>query len=142
MESLDDASVQYNDMLGTVALDWHDGGLHDFAKQCGLDPDKYFPLALTIYPAIDTGLTEWKLGLTFFATEKTVTGSSGTEISAYAQSHNGSIPTKRFGCVVPVRDFFSSAKRLRIVLKSGTFTDVKTIEYDPAHQPESILQPK
>lgn len=44
------ASVQYNDMKGTIAVDWADQrGFWRFVSDFGVDTDQYFPFGVNVY---------------------------------------------------------------------------------------------
>jgi hypothetical protein len=51
MSDLKKANVQYNDMEGSAALDFHGSfsELRDYAKDKGIDLEKYEPIGLDIY---------------------------------------------------------------------------------------------
>lgn len=43
------AHEQYNDAVGTVAIDWHDGGqLHRLAEAVGIDLKRHFPIGMSL----------------------------------------------------------------------------------------------
>lgn len=89
MQVLQEASVQYGDMHGTIAIDWHTGGeFHNFAKHCGVDIDRFFPVALNIYLGMDSGNLETFLGVTFYAVDKEEVGGSFDSIRQYAAAHD------------------------------------------------------
>jgi len=131
MAVLEDASVQYGDMYGTVALDWQQGSeIHDFAEECaGVDLKRYFPLALTMYVGVDSTSLEHFLGLTFYVADKSVVGESGDAICRYATEHDGKIPTERFEGKATLEQFNKYVKRFEIVLRPR-WREITTIEYE------------
>ena len=132
MAILEDASVQYGDMKGTVALDWHEGGGgHNFAAECaGIDLTRYFPLALTMFVGVDVSSSEHFLSLTFYAADKSVVGESGESICRYATEHDGKIPTERFEGKATLEQFTKHMKRFEVVLRPQRGFENITIEYE------------
>lgn len=131
MTILRPASTQYNHMTGTVAVDWHDGGLHDFAEHCGVDIDRFFPLAATITVAVVTSAREPFLLMTFYAADRSVVGKSADAINAYALEHDGRVPTKQFHGEATLREFAGFAKRFEVVLAPTKQKHIREIEYEP-----------
>ena len=90
-KSLPVASVQYGDMEGTAAADWHGGTeIYDLAKSKGIDTNKYSPVALSFYGVPPTSFT-------IYAVDNAVTGAiSFDEIDGYARQNNGTLPVVLF----------------------------------------------
>lgn len=90
LEPLPVAGVQYNDMIGTCAADWHSGTeLHEFSKSKGIDTDRYFPISLRMYGVIPTSFT-------IYAVNKEITNESYDEIHKYAKENDGILPVVKF----------------------------------------------
>ena len=131
MPILEDAQVQYNDIFGTIAIDWHEtGGFHDFAKHCGVDIDRYFPLAFELSPAIeDCDFDRPYFAVTIYAADTNKFGDSGQKITTYLEKHEGRIPAVRFHGKLAISDLFQFAKRMRIVCRCGKWSALREIEY-------------
>lgn len=89
-EPVGQASVQYNDFMGSAAADGHGGPvLHELAKIVGLDLERYMIAGLEF--------GHWQLGgrdgLVIFAVEKASLG--GLTVDQYAAQH-GEVPVVDF----------------------------------------------
>lgn len=105
MSKLEKASVQYNDMKGTAALDFHGSlsELWDFARDQGIDTKKYEPIGIDIY----YGESNY-FGLTFLVIDK--------EKAENRQYFNGLLPVVEIGVEVSQKDFERRFKRFNIKL--------------------------
>lgn len=104
---LEKAKVQYNDLVGTAALDFHGGmheDLHGYAKDFGIDVEAHWPVGLEIYFGEGGGFY-----LDFICVlEK--------EVDAYKAANNGRIPLIRISREASKEDFFNRVKRFDIHL--------------------------
>lgn len=129
MQVLQEASVQYGDMHGTIAIDWHSGSeFHDFAQHCGVDIERFFPVALSLYLGSEYGNDE-SLGVTFYAVDKEAVGGSFDSIQQYALAHGNTLPTKQFDGKASLKDFHRFAKRVDIKGMTRGFENIR-IEYE------------
>jgi hypothetical protein len=105
MSKIEEASVQYNDMKGSAALDFHGSfsELWDFAKDKGIDTTKYEPIGIDIY----YGESNY-FGLTFLVVDK--------EKAENRQSHNGLLPVIEISVEESQKDFERRFKRFNIKL--------------------------
>lgn len=106
---MEQASVQYNDMLGTAAADWHGAGvgLHSLAKEAGIDTARYYPVGLTID---GTGL---RVSEIFVVDVSKLPSNTFEAIRQHIQSHPDSV--ERIDCDGDVK-LTSHMKRLQVVL--------------------------
>lgn len=110
LEPLPIADVQYNDMIGTCAADWHSGTeLHKFAKSKGIDTDRYFPISLRIYGVIPTSFT-------IYAVDKEIANESYDEIYKYAKENDGILPVVKFRFESDLNELSKFLKRFSTVL--------------------------
>ena len=95
-------STQYNDMIGTAAIDWniptHD--LHSLADDLGIDTEKYFPVGLEYY------YSEGFFHIGVLAVELTDEVNAAENFIEYAQKNNNELPVVRFGKVFLVNPEF------------------------------------
>ena len=118
------ASVQYNDMIGEAAADQGDQhGFHAFAKEHGVDMDKYWPVAVSLYAGTDDFQS-----VSVYAVEKAIVGSNADEVSRYANAHGGTLQTKCFDTKATITDLLKSMKRFNVVLR-WRYSAVKEIQF-------------
>jgi len=111
------ASVQYNDMKGTAALDGQmGGGMHGLAEQASM-PKEYFPVAMSVY----FGETD-SFYLSIYACSKSKYGNDMDTI----MKHN-SLELKKFDIEITKEEFFKSLKRFDIKLIDKTLIDKEFI---------------
>jgi len=104
------ASTQYQDAEGTAAIDWPSGTeIHDFAKDLGIDTNRYFPVAIDVYR---TEVTE---SLTIYAVDRKVAGETADDIIKYGRSHGGTLPVKKFHTDGSLADLLKHTKRFSLV---------------------------
>jgi hypothetical protein len=105
MSKIEKANVQYNDMKGTAALDFHGSftELWDFARDQGIDTKKYEPIGIDVY----YGETNY-FGLTFLVIDK--------EKAENREYFNGLLPVIEIGVEVSQKDFERRFKRFNIKL--------------------------
>lgn len=105
MSKIEKASVQYNDMKGSAALDFHGSftELWDFARDQGIDTKKYEPIGIDVY----YGESNY-FGLTFLVIDK--------EKAENRQYFNGLLPVIEIGVEVCQKDFERRFKRFNIKL--------------------------
>lgn len=112
------ASTQYNDMIGHVALDFHESlsGLHDLARRVGM-PETHWPIALAAEPLPGNfdGAKESGMAVTVFAAQRGVVGRTMEEVVAYARQH-GAIETSRFRGRLSFDEWFGFVKRFDMKL--------------------------
>jgi hypothetical protein len=105
MSKIEKASVQYNDMKGSAALDFH-GSLSElwvFAREQGIDTKKYEPIGIDIY----YGESNY-FGLTFLVID--------LEKAENRQYFNGLLPVVEISIEISQKDFERRFKRFNIKL--------------------------
>lgn len=116
MKQIENADVQYNDLKGTVALDFHggiDGEFHSYAEKKGIDINRYHPIGLKFYIGEMGGFY-----LSFYCVDNEVK-------EVFSEEHNGKIPIVIFEKEETLTHFLNEVKRLEVVLTSDTI---------PAHE--------
>ena len=122
------ASVQYNDMIGTASADWQMSmtDIEYFAKENGIDITKYRPIG------IKADLAESKEGelfpgfLSIIAVNNEVVGTTYDEVKEYFDTH-GSLPVVVFHINKNIFDLFKKLKRFCVSLISG-YKDIDKYE--------------
>lgn len=118
MPTLGPASVQYGDMLGTAALDSHEGnGLHRLASRISAPG---FPLALVIHPGLSSQTDEHSVLVTLYTTN---VADNRQAIIDYARQHENRIPVQKYHGSVTPAEFRAFAKQFEVVLRLQGFTE-------------------
>ena len=106
MKKIENASVQYYDMKGSAALDFHGSftELWEYAKDKGIDIEKYEPIGLDIY----YGETDY-FGLTFLVIDK-------EKADEYKMKNNERLPVIEISVEEKQADFESRFKRFHVKL--------------------------
>ena len=132
------ASVKYNDMVGTMALDFKDAAvdpLKDILEEYDFDFDRFTIISYSLSIAEATfkpfSVSEDELTLTFHAVSKDEVGVSEEEIVNYASQNNRTLPVELFYVKITLQEFFDLLKRFKM-----TFTRDNTDRYfqDSYHQ--------
>ena len=89
--TLPKANTQYNDLIGTVALDIHEGtGLQKLAESKKIDTKLYFPIGIEI-DGVDLQ------SFTIIAVDLVdIHAKNFNDISSYAKAHHGEVPIIKF----------------------------------------------
>lgn len=107
-----EAHVQYDDMLGTVAVDWASvTEYRELATKAGIDLEEFFVIGIDIYGG-EKGYSE----VSFLTVETAVVGSSADAIQNYVKEHGGILPAVRLGSSLKLEDVIGPMKRLSIVM--------------------------
>ncbi len=126
METLRKASVQYGDMIGTAALDFHGGTqLHELAAHIGATG---FPVALQICPL---GMDRRSPQRFLLVTVYTADVNTADELQQYARDNGDRVSTKRFEGRLTLDELARYVKRFEIVLQSRVAPNAK-IEHEEA----------
>jgi hypothetical protein len=125
METLGNARVQYGDMRGTAALDFHGGSILDLAHHIGA---RGFPVAIEIDPGLDAKTMEHFLLVAVYATD---VAAGADDVMKYAREHENKIPAKRYAGRVTLQEFSRFVKRFEVVLRSKVAMNAE-IEYEYA----------
>lgn len=115
-----EASVQYGDLEGTAAADWH-SGIDEFeklAESIGIDTSRYEPITLDF-----SGVPPEYFSI--YAIDKEITGEG---IWEYIKENNGKAPVVRFHFDKSLDDLQPYLKRLKVVLTSRLFSGVSAFE--------------
>lgn len=107
MSQIESASVQYNDMKGSIAIDFHgggDGNLWDYARDLGIDTDKYHPIGLSVYIGEHNNVY-----LTFICVDN-------ASRDSFQEQNNGKIPLITFDRRDELSSFFQRLKRFHAVM--------------------------
>ena len=100
------------EMTGTAALDWQeDAELERLASACGIDTEKWFPVAFEMF-GIGFG------ALVFYCVEKSVAGKTAAEIGDYADEHATALVVHRMEAKTCPLDWTAFIRRFHVVLKS------------------------
>lgn len=125
------ASVKYNDMVGTMALDFKDAAVDpvkDILDEYDFDFDAYKIIAYSLSIPEATfepfDISEDELTLTFHAVSKIEVGGSEEEIVNYASQNNRTLPVELFYVKITMQEFFDLLKRFKM-----TFTRDNTDRY-------------
>lgn len=106
------ANVPYNDMRGTLALDWAVTGLFELAKEKGVDTDKYFPIAFSFYGFPPRYFT-------IYAIDCGITGAKNFEGNAkFVEENGGNAPVVQFDFTGKLEDLSKHIKDFKAVLHS------------------------
>jgi hypothetical protein len=124
--SLPVASTQYNDMVGTSAIDWHGSTeLRDFANTKGIDTKRYFPIGIS-FSGVPPNY------FTIFAVDTKLIQPDFDKISDYAAKQDGVLPVVQFNFSSTLDEASKFMKRLEVV----ALTKVKHLQ--SLHPIESI----
>jgi len=122
MEVRDNAGVQYNDALGTVAVDWADGrSPADLLKLAGIsNVDEYFFVGLSVYRANGGDPT-----VKIYAV-KADAGSNADEVASRAKgcTHEKPLPTHAFEVSITLAELLKYVKRFHILAKQRLFRNM------------------
>lgn len=119
------ASVQYGDISGEISFDGFKGALLvEIAKQCGIDLENNFPLALKLRKG-EFGNSSIDL----FACNKSEYGENIDVIRKKALL-NGEIEVKKFELSISVDELLKKIKRLEIFGKIAGVSDLKFVTTD------------
>lgn len=122
MKELVKASVKYNDMLGSFAVDMRDSGLNSFKKLLELhdfDFSKYHPYAycFTMGEAREKAFDLQKAGVfQVYAVSIEEVGKTEEAISKAAMENGDMIPTYLFFIDMSAQEFFALFKRVELIL--------------------------
>lgn len=110
------SATQYGDIKGDVTIDGTMGGnLHDFAKDNGINTDKYFPVGINIYLG-DNG--HQSISIIAIDVEQIGIGSTYDNIKDYMES-NEEIDIKKFNLPnATFEDYLRICKRFSIAATS------------------------
>jgi len=118
------ASVQYGDLRGEVACDGHQGILlHELAKKAKL-PDRYFPLAVSVYLG-----EHGTLDVDLFACQVASYGSSVDEIRRKGDAA-GEIDVEKFRLKIEASDLLKLVKRLDILAQHRGVAGIRLVASD------------
>lgn len=107
-----DALTLQNQLTGTAALDLCESiELEEFAKECGIDTQKWFPVAFEMF-GIHLG------ALVFYAVDRSLCGQSLQDIEDYADGSDRPLPVHRLEAQRCPLDWDRYIKRFHVVLKS------------------------
>ena len=123
------AHAQYDDATGTVAIDWQKLGLHDFARQCGLDIDRFFPIGFSAYK-------EAFEHVTIIAVDRKTVGDSIDKISNFVRT-NGVLPVKKFVTDASFQELLKHMQRPSIV---GLYPSLSKFKFDGLDEQSTELK--
>lgn len=120
MPTLENASVQYGDMKGTAALDFHGSGgdIFELAKHIGA---KGIPVAMELGIGLDVKTNQCTLLVTIYATEDADDAASVMKVS----KEKGHITTKKTSASLPMSDFHRFFKRYEVVLTRKGYDGIR-----------------
>ncbi|MHC3995669.1 hypothetical protein ACXWTF_12665 [Thiomicrolovo sp. ZZH C-3] len=101
------ASVHYDDLKGSVAMDEaHNKGIHEFAKENGIDTTRYFPIAIDIWSS------EQRLDITVVTIDVEAEGIGAGEYDTVKSYIDAADPVivKRFDTDATLADFLKHWK--------------------------------
>ena len=115
METKLEAHTQFDDMMGTVAIDWHDDPqFREKLKKLGVDTDGLFPIAIEIYEIEGTyGFHS----VSVYVVEESAVATSRDGIVDYAKRHGNKIPVKKFYIECSPDQLIKAFKRFAMVAK-------------------------
>ncbi len=116
MDRIKKASTQYNDLVGTAAIDFHggvDGSFHDYARQLGIDTDRYFPIGLRFYVG-----EQGNFYINFFCFDQKIR-------EVFKEENEGREPVVVIRRTETLESFLNHVKRFEVVLgfKNSEFVD-------------------
>ncbi len=115
METLE-ASVQYGDIKGNIAIDEdHAKGLHEFAQEQGIDTNKLFPIAVDFRKCVDG-----TIGTTIIAVDTNAHNIPGDyeNIKDFIEQ-NDPVPVVQIDVDGDINAFFKHCKRVSITAERG-----------------------
>jgi hypothetical protein len=107
MERITRASTKYNDLVGTAAIDFHggvDSSLHDYARQLGIETERYFPIGLSFYIG-----EHGSFYLKFFCVDQQVK-------EVFKEENEDRVPVVIVRRSETMESFFGQIKRFEVVL--------------------------
>jgi hypothetical protein len=108
--ALPTAGTQYNDFVGTAAIDTHGGtDLHELANAKGIDTKRYFPIGLGI------GGIELE-SFTVYAVDTNVTKGTFDNIAEYAKNAGGDVPIVEFHFSAKWEEMGKYLKRFEVIV--------------------------
>jgi hypothetical protein len=126
------ASVQYNDLKGTVAADWRDNTnrLNDFAKSQAINLQEYIPVGISAYLGEPQGSELDTAFVSIFAVDPTRIGRDADEIRRFVESNEGILPCKNFRLEVPLPELLKFFKRFSLMLFSRSVGEILELQYE------------
>lgn len=113
------ASVQYDDMKGTVAADWIDSkSLDDFVQSQAIDIQNYIPIGISVYLGEPRGPELDFAYVSIFAVDPIRIGGDADSIRSYVESHQNILPCKKFKLEMPLTELLKFFKRFNIILNN------------------------
>lgn len=124
------AGAQYDDLIGTIAIDGHEtGGFLDELAANAEIPGGYWPIGFEMWNAVRTDSTEdGTVPLTIVAVRCDQVGESAEEMLRY-NADNGELPIYRFESQIDFSKLRSLMKRLDIKVRSGWLRGVNMVVY-------------
>jgi hypothetical protein len=110
METKLEASTQYGDMKGTVAIDWPDV-VHfgEFLKEYGIDTKRFLPVAVEVYAG------EFSESISVYGIEKSTIADNVDGIVEYARRHNDKLPVTKFDLECSFNELIKATKRFNLI---------------------------
>lgn len=110
------ASVQYNDAVGTTALDYKDQLVWtEYLKEIGVDLNVYLPFSfkytLEEIPMVNR---ERKGHLIIYTVKKDEVGDNYDKLNNYLEKNNKKLPVYLFSKELSIDEFYSNFKRFEI----------------------------
>jgi len=126
------ATVQYNDLEGTVAIDWHDSinGLNDFALSQAIDLQDYIPVGVSVFLGESRGSELDTASVSIFAVDPTHIGRDFEEIRFFVKSNKGILPCKRFRFEISLPELLKFFKRFNLNLVSRYIEGIEEFQFE------------
>jgi len=123
------ASEQYDDFVGTIAIDGHEGGfLRELAANAEI-PDDYYPVGFQMWNAVPVdGKEDGTVPLTIVAVRCEQAGVNIEEMLRY-NAENSELPVYRFESSINFNRLRSLMKRLDIKVRVGSLRDANIMVY-------------
>jgi len=115
------ASVQYGDLSGTSAADYHDQrNLGDLAKKYGIDSDRYFVFGVELYIGETRRDTLSKAYVSLLAVDVDAAPVYGVDaVQRWVDDHDGLLPCVKFRVDATLEEVLLSFKRFDVVLTNS-----------------------
>ena len=127
-EVLDDARTQYNDFIGTVAVDQADRiSATQILKDCGLSPEEYRFAGIQVCPGLQgvEGATR-QASIKVLALRKDEVGQSSNEVETYGKNctYNEPMPVYAFETGLALEDLMRYTKSFEVLVKLNGLENV------------------
>lgn len=126
------ASAQYDDMKGTVAVDWRDNTnrLGDFAQSQFVDLQGYIPVGISVHLGEPHGSELDTASVSILAVNPAHIGRDADEIRRFVESNEGVLPCKKFRLEVPLPELLKFFKRFNLMLFNRSVGEILELQYE------------